>query len=65
MSIQERISNAASSLPNEIAIIVLEDVDKRIADWKASGGKDEDPYIEQQARYVENMAKQYGVDSNE
>lgn len=65
MTIQERINNAASSLPNEIAIIVLADVDKRISDWKASGGKDTDPYIEQQAKYVENMAKQYGVDSNE
>lgn len=60
MTIQERISNAVSSLPNELAVIVLADVDKRITDWKASGGKDTDPYIEQQARYVENMAKEYG-----
>lgn len=60
MTIQERITNAASSLPNEIAIIVLSDVDKRISDWMSSGGKATDPYIEQQARYVEKMAKKYG-----
>lgn len=56
MTIQERISEAASHIPVNIALVVLTDVDKRISDWKASGGKDDDPYMEQQARYVENVA---------
>lgn len=56
MTIQERISESASHIPGNIALVVLTDVDKRISDWKASGGKDDDPYMEQQARYVENVA---------
>ncbi|MGX7025837.1 DUF6877 family protein [Vagococcus hydrophili] len=56
MQIQERISEAASHIPGNIALVVLTDVDKRISDWKASGGKDEDSYMEQQARYVEHVA---------
>lgn len=39
---------------------VLQDVDKRISDWRSMGGKDSDPYIQQQLRYlkrVELMAK--------
>lgn len=56
MTIQERISEAASHIPGNIALVVLTDVEKRISDWKASGGKDEDPYMEQQVRYVENVA---------
>lgn len=31
---------------------VLEDINKRIGDWLASGGKEDDPYIEQQLRYA-------------
>lgn len=29
-----------------IPINVLQDVDKRIADWRAAGGKDSDAYIQ-------------------
>lgn len=59
LSIEERISEAASYLPGDIAIIVLSDVDKRISDWRASGGQEDSSYMEQQARYVENVAKVY------
>ena len=59
LSIEERISEAASYLPGDIAIIVLSDVDKRISDWRVSGGQEDSSYMEQQARYVENVAKVY------
>ena len=31
---------------------VLQDVDKRIADWRAAGGEDNDQYIQQQLKNV-------------
>lgn len=34
---------------------VIEDIDKRITHWLASGGTFEDSYIKQQFRYVENV----------
>ncbi len=38
-----------------IPIKVLQDVDKRIADWKATGGKDSDAYIQNQLRYLKRV----------
>lgn len=35
-----------------IPIEVLKDVDKRITDWKAAGGKDSDTYIQKDAQYL-------------
>ena len=34
---------------------VLQDVDKRIADWRAAGGKDSDAYIQNQLRYLKRV----------
>lgn len=31
---------------------VLQDVGKRISDWRSMGGKDSDPYIQNQLRYL-------------
>lgn len=59
MSPEERILQATSSLPREIALKVLMDVNQRISDWRASGGSDEDAYIDQQIRYAENVAAAY------
>ena len=38
-----------------IPIGVLQDIDKRIADWRSMGGKDSDPYIQQQLRYLKRV----------
>ena len=40
-----------------IPIKVLQDVDKRIADWKATGGKDSDEYIQNQLKYLKRVEK--------
>lgn len=59
MSPEERILQATSNLPRETALKVLMDVNQRINDWRASGGSDEDAYIDQQIRYAENVATAY------
>ncbi|WNF91324.1 DUF6877 family protein [Vagococcus fluvialis] len=59
MSPEERILQATSNLPRETALKVLMDVNQRISDWRASGGSDEDAYIDQQIRYAENVAAAY------
>ena len=38
-----------------IPIEVLQDVDKRISDWRAAGGKDSDAYIQNQLRYLKRV----------
>lgn len=43
---------------NKIPTNILQDINNRIIDWIASGGKDTDPYIQQQFRYAENVLKQ-------
>ncbi|GEM_PF-3306949 len=62
MSPEDRILAAVLDLPRDFALKVLMDVDKRITDWRAAGGGNYDAYdayIEQQIRYVENVAKAY------
>lgn len=34
---------------------VLKDIDKRVGDWLAMGGKESDPYIEQQLRFAKRF----------
>ncbi len=48
----DRINKVAHLLPVE----ALQDILKRMTDWKASGGGDNDSYMHQQARYAENLA---------
>lgn len=40
-----------------IPIKVLQDVDKRISDWRSMGGKDSDEYIQNQLRYLKRIEK--------
>lgn len=40
-----------------IPIAAVEDVKKRVADWLASGGKPEDPYVQRQLQYLKNIEK--------
>lgn len=55
LTIAEQIVRLAPKMP----IKVLQDVDKRISDWIASGGDPEGPYIEQQLRYMQNVEKKF------
>lgn len=41
-----------------LPVEVLKDVDKRIGDWLASGGKEDDPYIKQQLNYASKFIKE-------
>ncbi|MEV9640442.1 DUF6877 family protein [Mammaliicoccus sciuri] len=47
------INNIREQLPLE----VLQDIHQRIADWRASGGNHDDPYVWQQLRYAENIVR--------
>lgn len=49
----EEIIKLSSQLPAP----VLKDIHTRIGDWLASGGKDTDPYLEQQLRFAKNYLK--------
>ena len=44
-------------LINEMPLPVLKDIQQRLTDWASSGGKDDDPYVEQQLRYLQNVSK--------
>lgn len=60
MNYSSEILHALENVPGHIAGKVLMDIDKRITDWMASGGKEGDPYIKQQLRYAQNIGKQFG-----
>lgn len=40
-----------------IPLSVLQDVDKRISDWLAMGGKEDDSYIQRQIKYLKQVEK--------
>lgn len=40
---------------NRIPFNALADVNSRINDWLASGGRESDPYIKQQFKYLERV----------
>lgn len=47
--------NDLNKYANELPVAVLMDIDKRIADWLASDGNKDAPYIKQQFKYAENV----------
>lgn len=42
-------------LINEMPLPVLKDIQQRLTDWASSGGKDDDPYVEHQLRYMKHV----------
>ncbi|MFD2867568.1 DUF6877 family protein [Kurthia populi] len=42
-------------LISEMPLPVLKDVQRRLTDWASSGGKEDDPYVEQQLRYMKHV----------
>lgn len=42
-------------LITEMPLPVLKDVQQRLTDWASSGGKEDDPYVEQQLRYMKHV----------
>ena len=50
-----RINSVEDLVKAGLPAIVLQDIDKRITDWLASGGKLEDQYVKQQFRYAEKV----------
>lgn len=49
----ELINDVADLVPAE----AIQDILARMDSWKSSGGKDDDPYMYQQARYAQNWAE--------
>lgn len=43
-------------LQDKLPLHVVQDLHKRIADWLASGGEYDDPYMHQQVRYAQEVA---------
>ncbi len=50
-----------AKIAHQLPMVVLQDINKRITDWLASGGKEDDPYIEQQLRFAQNVIKRQEV----
>lgn len=50
----QEIAKIAHKLPIE----AIQDINQRIGDWMASGGKEDDPYIHQQLRYAKRFVKE-------
>lgn len=60
MNHAKEITEALAEVPNDIAIPVLSDISKRIADWLASGGRQDSEYIQRQVEYAKRIGEKYG-----
>ncbi|MCM3396465.1 hypothetical protein M3638_01275 [Oceanobacillus profundus] len=54
----QEITNISDKLP----LSVLKDINQRIGDWLASGGNEDDPYIEQQLRFARRFVSEGKLD---
>lgn len=66
MSKQEKIIQIENmddliNCSDRIPTVILQDVEKRIGDHLAMGGSYNDPYINQQFRFINNYFKKYSV----
>ena len=48
-----KINNIEDIHNYDVPVEILLDVDKRISDWLAAGGKEDDLYIKNQLKYIE------------
>ena len=55
MTALQGIIKITKQLPFE----VLKDVERHTGDWLASGGKEDDPYINQQLRYAKRFVGEW------
>ncbi|MEH6940795.1 DUF6877 family protein [Bacillus sp. JJ722] len=46
-----------AKISHHVPLEALQDINQRISDWIASGGKEDDPYIQQQLRYARRFVK--------
>lgn len=46
-----------NKIAHQLPLLVLKDINQRIGDWLATGGNDDDPYIEQQLRFARRFVK--------
>lgn len=51
------INSIEDLLQAKLPAVVISDIDKRISDWLAACGSEDDPYIKQQFRYAENYLR--------
>jgi hypothetical protein len=56
MTYLQQINKIASQLP----LVVIQDINQRVGDWLASGGNENDPYIEQQLRFAKHFIRMKG-----
>lgn len=49
----EELNRLVPKLPT----VIVEDINKRVGDWLASGGDEDAPYIKQQVRFAKNYLK--------
>lgn len=55
MRLQEE--NLMIDLTGKSVFVKTQDVDKRISDWLAMGGKEDDSYIQRQIKYLKQVEK--------